>query len=455
VAFKPQDIMRPEAIAINIPVLVFAVLTGVAATVLFGLTPALAASRTNINTAIQTGGAGGASAARLRSRQFLIAFEVALALVLVTGAGLMIRSFQELLAVGVGFRTSNVSIADIELPAARYRDDAARSRFFHSLAAGGAAVPGVVTAAIVDNPPLHRISMSNFYIEGRPDPPVAELPIADKVHTTPDYFELIGLRLEAGRWLNDTDLAVAEEGNHSSVLVNRAFARQFFPHQNPLGRRLLDSDHKHPSEIVGVVSDYRAMGVENGTRATIFWPDLRMTAGTLVLRSRLTAGALAGPVRNMVWSLDRNLPAAEVLPMEHYVDEWLSQRRFNTFLLMVFAGLALVLGMLGIYGVLAGLVASRVREIGIRMAIGATPAQIGGMVVRQSMAPVAIGVVAGAAASLVLGQFLDALLFHVRPHDPLTLAAAMAAILLAAQAAIWVPLRRATRVECTTALRTM
>jgi predicted permease len=453
VAFKPEDIQRPELIAINMPVLLFAALAGILTTILFGLAPSIAASRADLNTALKTGGAGGASAARLRSRQFLIALEVALALLLVTGAGLMIRSLQELLAVGVGFRTERATIADVDLPAQRYTDGAARSRFFHELVARAAAAPGIDGAAIVDNPPLHRISMSNFYIEGRPDPAISQLPIADKCHLTPGYLALIGLRLEAGRWFTDSDLAATEKGPNAFAIVNRAFARQFFPSENPIGRRLLDSDRKQASQIVGVVSDYRPMGVENGTRPTIFWPDLRLPTASLVVRSSAATSTLAKVMRDVIWSLDKDLPAAEVQPMQHYVDEWLSQRRFNTFLLGMFAGLAMLLGMLGIYGVLASLVASRVREIGIRMAIGATPSQIGSLVLGQSMIPVAIGLSAGLAASLVLGRFLESLLYNVRPRDPLTLVIATAAVLLAAPVAIYVPLRRATRVECTIALR--
>ena len=239
VAYKPEDVMRPELIAINLPVLLFAALAGVATTILFGLAPAFTASRADLNTTLKSGGAGGASAMRLRSRQLLIALEVALALVLVSGAGLMIRSFQELLALGVGFRTDRVTLADIDLPAARYPDDAARARFFRELEARAAAAPGINAAAIVDNPPLHRISMSNFYIEGRPEPPLNALPIADKDHMSPGYFDLIGLRIEAGRAFTDTDLAVTEKGPNAVVIVNRAFARQFFPNQNPIGQRLL------------------------------------------------------------------------------------------------------------------------------------------------------------------------------------------------------------------------
>jgi putative ABC transport system permease protein len=452
VAYKPENVMRPEQIGINVTVLLFAAITAVATTLLFGLVPSLTASRADLNTALKSG-TGGSSGARLRSRQFLIAVEVALALVLVTGAGLLIRSFQELLSVGVGFRTERVSIADVELPGDRYRDGPTRARFFRQLLERARATPGIESAALVDNPPLHKISMSNFWIEGRPEPPLNELPIADKDHMSLGYFELIGLRMEAGRGFTDTDFAITEKGPNPVVIVNRAFVKQFFPNENPLGRRLLDSDKKQANQIIGVVADFRPMGAENGTRSTIFWPDLRVSTASLVVRSAASDAALGAAIRSLVWSLDRDLPATEVQTMTHYVDQWLSQRRFTTILMGVFAALALILGMLGIYGVLAGLVASRVREIGIRMAIGATPAQVGRLVLSQGMLPVAVGLIAGLAAALALGRFLEVLLFQVRPRDPLTLSVAMAAVVVVSPLALWAPLRRATRVDCTVALR--
>jgi putative ABC transport system permease protein len=215
----------------------------------------------------------------------------------------------------------------------------------------------------------------------------------------------------------------------------------------------VSADRKQSSEIVGVISDYRPMGVENGTRPTIFWPSLQMPTASIVVRSSLAPQTLSDFLRNTVWAVDRNLPPSEVQPMQHYVDEWLSQRKFNTILLGIFAGLAVVLGMIGIYGILSNLVAARTREIGIRMAIGAAPSEIARLILRQSMLPVLVGLVAGFAASLVLGRFLEALLYNVRPRDPLTLGGAILAILLIAPAAVYVPMRRATRVECTVALR--
>jgi hypothetical protein len=295
--------------------------------------------------------------------------------------------------------------------------------------------------------------MHNFYIAGRPDPPVSALPIADTTHTSPHYLTMIGLRLEAGRMFTDEDLVVSEKDHDGPAMVNREFARKFFPGEDPVGRRLLSPDKKQTWEIVGIISDYRPMGVEGGARPSIFWPYLKLPAATLIVRSSAPVQTLTAAIRNAVWSLDKDLPAAEVKPMQDYVDQWLSQRKFNTLLLGIFAALALVLGMMGVYGVLANLVASRIREIGIRMAIGASPAAIGSLVLRQSMLPVLTGLAIGIVASLALGRFLEALLFQVRPRDPLTLTIAAATILLISPLAVYVPLRRATRVDCTIALR--
>ncbi len=446
-ALKPEDIQRPELIGIDFRAFAFTALAAAATTLLFGLAPALAASRQDLNSALKAGGGWGGSAARSRSRQFLIAVETALALMLLVGAGLMIRSFHALLAVGLGFQTDRVTIADIDLPPARYSDAAARARFFRELLDRTAAAPGIRAVGVVDAMPLHRVQMANFYIAGRPDPPASEWPISDMAKASPQYFQIIGLRLEAGRWLTEADLG------KPVALVNHTFARQFFTGRNPVGEHLIDAGKKTSTEIVGVVSDYRAMGVENGTRATIFWPDLGVQSASLVVRSAASDAALTDLLRKVVWSVDRSLPAVAVAPMQHYVDEWLSQRRFNTLLLEIFAGLALVLAALGIYGVLANLVASRTREIGIRMAIGATPREIGAMVLRQAMVPVSMGAACGLAGSLLLGKFLQALLFGVKPQDATTLALATALILAMAPAAIYIPLRRATRIDCTIALR--
>ena len=452
-ALKPEDIQRPELIGIDFPVFAFAAAAAVLTSVLFGLLPSWAASRADLSIALKSGGSWGASAARVRSRQFLIAVEVALALMLLSGAGLMIRSFRELLATGVGFNTGRLAVLDLELPAERYPDGASQSRFYRAAIERARAIPGVTAAAAVDNMPLHSLSFSNFNIAGRPEPPLDALPIADTASVSPGYFGVIGLRLEAGRWFTDQDLALSESGSRRVAAVNLAFVRKFFPNEQPIGRILENGDHKEAAEIVAVVSDYRAMGAEQGNRPTIFRPTLLGSRRSLVVRSALAQPALATALRGAIASLDRSFELPEVRSMQYYVDEWLSQRKFNTLLLGIFAALALVLGMMGIYGVLSNLVASRVREIGIRIAIGATPRVIARLMLRQSMLPVSIGIVAGLAGSLALSRLMESLLFQVRPRDPLTLALASVAVLAIAPVAIFQPLRRATRIDCTVALR--
>ena len=452
-ALEPPDIQRPELIGIDLPVFAFAAFASIVTTLLFGLAPSIAVSRADLSSALKSGGGWGVSAARVRSRQFLIVVEVALALMLLAGAGLMARSFRELITTGIGFQTAHLNTVDIALPEKRYADDAARSRFFRAVLDRARAVPGVTAAAVIDNLPLHQISDSNFYIAGRPEPPLQSLPIADTAHSSPGYFGVIGLRLLAGRFFTDADLAFTEKDKDAVVIVNQAFARQFLPGEEPLGKRLLSPDKKHASEIVGVVADYRPMGVENGVRPQMFWPDLRLRSATLILRTRAEPVSLARAIQGAIWSLDKDVPADKFLTMDYHLEWWQSQRKFNTLLMGIFAGLALLLAMIGIYGVLSNLVASRVREIGIRMAIGATSGEIAKLVLLQSMLPVAIGLALGLGGTFALSRFLEALLYHVQARDPLTLALAVCTILLISPIAIYVPLRRATNVDCTVALR--
>lgn len=452
-ALKPPDIQRPELIEVNLIVFGFCAGLSVLTTLLFGVAPWLVASRADLNTALKTGGGWGVSAARLRGRQFLIAVEVALALMLVAGAGLMIRSFRELVATGVGFPTEHLISADIDLPARTYPDGASQSRFFRTLMDRVRAIPGVTAASVVDQLPLHRVSASNFFIVGRPEPPTGSSPIADTAHVSPNYFSVIGLRLLAGRFFTDADLTVAERDQDSVTIINQTMARQLFSGENPLGHRLLDMERKHPAEIVGVVSDYRPMGIENPIRPQIFRPYLKMGSATLIARTSGAPEPLAKPIQAAIWAMDRDIPETKLLTLDYYANQWQSQRKFNTLLLGIFAGLALLLAMIGIYGVLSNLVASRVREIGIRIAIGAAPVEIGKLIMRQGMLPISIGLAAGLIGIYALSRFMEALLFHVRARDPLTLVLAVSVILLISPAALLVPLRRATSVDCTIALR--
>jgi putative ABC transport system permease protein len=452
-ALKPPDIQRPELIDINWTVYAFAVALSLLTTLLFGLAPSIAASSADLNSTLKSAGGWGGSAARLRSRQLLITIEVALAFMLVAGGGLMLRSLYEAVSEGVGFQTGHLITLDITLPAQRYPSDESKSRFFRDVLERLRALPGVSRATAVDNLPLHQIRLTNFTIEGRPEPSVDALPLADVADVDPQFFEVLGLRLLGGRFFTGTDRENAEADKQTPVIVNETFARKFFAGENPVGKRLFGGARKHPAEIVGVVSDFTPIGAENGKRPEIFTPYLMLAEATLLVRTEGAPESYAKALQSVVWSIDRDLPADKALTMDYYSDDILAQRRFNTLLIGIFAALALVLAMLGIYGVLSNLVASRVREIGIRMAIGATPREIGRLILRQSLVPVAIGLAIGLAGTFALSQFLEALLFRVRARDPLTLAAAVIAILAIAPVALYVPLRRATAVDCTVALR--
>jgi putative ABC transport system permease protein len=451
-ALKPPDIQRPEFVQVNWSVFAFAAALSLVTTILFGLAPSLLASDADLASVLKSGGRG-ASAARLRGRQFLIAIEVALAVILVCGAGLMLRSFHQSVAAGVGFDVDHLLTIELNLPHQRYPDGASQSRFFRALLERVRAIPGVASATAVDNLPLHQIKLTGFSVAGHPQPPADALPLADVAHVDPQFFDVLGLRLESGRTFTPADLAQCEQEGDKVAIVNEAFVRKFLPGENPLGQHLLDADNKHFSEIAGVVSDYETMGAEGGTRPQLFMPYLKQDDVTVVIRTHGAPESYKTALQSAVWSLDRDLPADQVVTMDSNLNDILSQRKFNTLLIGVFAALALLLAMMGIYGVLSNLVASRLREIGIRMAIGATPFEIGGMIVRQSLTPVAVGLAIGLASTFALSRFLEALLFQVQPNDPLTLAAAVIAILAVSPIAVYVPLRRATAVDCTVALR--
>ncbi|HTM51170.1 MAG TPA: ABC transporter permease [Bryobacteraceae bacterium] len=452
-ALKPHDIQWPERIAVNLPVFAFAASASVLAALLFGLAPAIWVSRTDMSSALKSGGGWGASAARSWSRQALITVEVALALALVTGTGLMLRSFHKLVATGVGFETAHVNTIDVDLPETRYGDDGGRSRFFRNLIERARLIPGVSAVGVIDNLPLHGFVVFGFYLDGRPQPPIESMPVADGAWVTPELFRALGVRLEAGRSFTDADVPDAEKDGESVAIVNRAFARTFFDSEDPIGKRLRSGNKKRVWRIVGVAADYRPLGVDKGTRPQVFWPHLSFKTASLVVRTRMQPLSITRAIQEAVLSIDKQLVVSNVKTMDEYLGRSQSQRKFNTLLMASFAGLALVLALMGIYGVLSNLVASRGREIGIRMAIGATPRQIGRLVLRQSMIPVFLGIATGVALSLVLSRFLEPMLFKVRSRDPVTLAVAALTILLLSPIAIFVPVRRATRVECTSALR--
>jgi putative ABC transport system permease protein len=278
--------------------------------------------------------------------------------------------------------------------------------------------------------------------------------MADYAQASPDYLRMIGMRLLAGRFFTANDLALNEKDGDGVVIVNEAWVKKFMDGEEPLGRRILNAGKKNAAyQIIGVVADYRPLGVENGPRPQIFWPNLKLNSASLLVRTQAAPETMVKPLQAAVAALDKSLPTNKIETMEHHLHPWVSQRQFNTLLMSVFAGLALLLALIGVYGVLANMVAGRTREIGIRMAIGAPSLKIAGLILRQGMIPVTIGLVVGLAGSFALTRFMQGLLFQVRADDSPTRALAIAVIVILSPIALYLPLRRAMSVDCTVALR--
>jgi predicted permease len=411
--------------------------------------PAVAASRIGVNAALKSGGRS-VSAVGRRSRQALTVIEVAMAMVLLVGAGLLIRSFSNVVRTGIGISIEQLAIVDIDLPETRYADAAARARFLKDALANTRAIPGVRSAAIADTMPLHRGKGRTFYRADRPEPANGQLPITYHSNVGVGYLEVMGLPLLAGRPLSAADVARNAGKGNGVVLINQAFADAYYPGEDPLGKKIM-LDRAH--EIVGVVANFRGESAETPVVAQYFRAAADEPHSILIVRSAVPPESLTNAIRKTLWSLDKELVTPELKTMQVAMDESLALRKFGLILLAAFAGLALLLAMVGVYSVLANLVASRTREIGIRMALGAAPANIGRMVAGQSFRPIVVGLLVGLIASLGLSRVMESQLFQVTARDPVTLSLAMAAILFTAPLAIWVPLRRATRVECTEALR--
>ena len=303
-ALNPPDIQRPELIAINWAVFAFSAGLSLLTTLLFGLAPAVAASSADLNATLKSAGGWGGSAARLRGRQFLITIEVALALILVAGAGLMLRSFYGLVSSGVGFDTRRLVTLELTLPAQRYATGEGRSRFLHALIDRVRALPGVTRATAVDNLPLHHIKLTAFTVAGHAESPDGALPLADVAHVDSQFFRVLGLRLITGRFFTDADVAQGEKDQDTVIVVNQAFVRRFLPGENPVGKRLLDQTKKHSSQIIGVASDFTPVGAEGGKRPQIFVPYLKLDDATLIVATQGAPESYGKALQSAVWSLD-------------------------------------------------------------------------------------------------------------------------------------------------------
>jgi len=453
VAFSSGDIPRLEESRLDWRVLGFTLAATLLTTLLTGLVPALQNARPRLAAVLKDGGQKGASGQGRHVRGALVSAEIALALVLVAGAGLMVRSFLRLQKVDPGFDPNNILTLRLTLPEARYKEDSQTRAFFEQAEQHIRSLPGVTAVGSTSRLPLKGYRWtSNMTIEGRP--PEDYVPDVRHEEMTPGYFRAIGLPLVQGRFFNESDQAKSQP----VVIVNAALVHRYFPGEDPIGKRIKFSK---PTEqdgwqsIIGVVGDGKQDSLRAEVEPEIYQSHLQRAQDnmTLVVRAVTDPQTLISAVREQIRALDPNLPIYDIKTMRAVVDESVARERFIALLLIVFAALALTLAAIGIYGVMSYSVAQRTQEIGIRLALGAQRRDVLKLIISQGATLTLIGISLGFAAALALTRFLSSLLFSVSATDPVTFAVIAALLMAVALLGCYLPARRATKVDPMVALR--
>jgi predicted permease len=443
----PEGVPRIQEVTVDLRVLAFAVAAAVATGLLFGLAPALRASRPDLGGTLKGSGRGVAGG-RTRVQSTLVAAEVAVALVLLAGAGLLVNSFARLTAVAAGFDPEGALAFQLALPDAKYPDPATRSAAVSAVVTRMAAVPGVEAAAASTTLPLATWPMDNLVrIDGERDGPPAGRN-ADFEYCTPEWFRVMGIPLLRGRGFDERDTAASAR----VAVVNDTFARTYLG-GDALGRRFTEGTETW--EVVGVVGDVHARSLDRDVRPAYYRPAALGRSGNVhvVLRTKAPAAQLAEAIRAAVLEVDAEQPIANLRSLDTVVSASVAPRRFVLRVLALFTGAALALAALGLYGLIAYSVAQREREIGVRMAVGATGGAVVRLVLRQGGLLVGVGVASGVAGALAVTRVLGSQLYGVTPRDPATLAVVAAVLVATALLACWLPARRAARVDPARALR--
>jgi putative ABC transport system permease protein len=446
-------IQRLESVSIDGWVLGFTIAASLLSGLFFGLVPAFSASGTSLTDALKEGGRSGSAAAGKRTRSAFVVAEVALALVLLVGAGLLVRSFVQVTNVDPGFDAARTVSMSVSLPAGRYRDGAARDLFFTRLFDRIDALPGVDAAGATSFLPISGLgAATGFEIVGAPTPPRGEEPVCDVRVVANDYFKSMGIPLVKGRLFREGDPSDLK----GRLIINETFARQHWPGEDPIGKRVRVSwGEDVEDEVIGVVGDVHLADLETDPRATIYWPYPRVayTGMTITVRAKGDPLALVNAVVRIIREQDPQLAVASIKTMGEVLATSTAERRITMLLIAVFAAAALLLAAVGIYGVIAYSVTERTQEIGIRMALGAARRNVLRMVVGQAMALAAIGIAAGGLLALVLTRALEGMLFEIEASDPVTFVVVAAVLAAVAALASYIPGRRATHVDPIIALR--
>jgi predicted permease len=454
--FMPSTISQVQMISIDGTVLIFTALVAVLTGIAFGLAPAIHGSHLNLNDTLKEGGRDSTGFKGHRARGLLVIGEVAISFVLLIGAGLLINSFFHLRKLDPGFRPDHLLTMKLDLSEVKYSDRERRAAFFDEVIHRVRALPGVQSAAVADNLPLtYNGNSMTISVEGLPDPAPGERP--DVVYRVigPGYFGTMGIPIVRGRDFMDQDNASSKD----AVVISEKTAQHFWPGQDPIGKRLKPGSSTSNTpwrEVIGIVKDVRQNDLIAAPKMQMYlnYRQLKnIPANALVVRTSIEPMSLAGPVRNTIWSVDKDQTVADIDTMDHIVAEAVARQRFSMVLLGVFAALALLLASVGIYGVMSYSVAQRTREIGIRMALGARRADVLQMTVMQGLKLVGAGMLFGVAAAFILTRLMATLLYGISATDPITFVGISLVFLAVAVFASYVPGLRATKVDPMIALR--
>jgi len=450
----PPDTSLAEGVSINGSVLAFTAAIAVLTGLLFGLAPAWQASRADVQMTLKEGNRSGHGRGHRRLHGALVVAEIALAMILLVGTGLMLKSFWRVLQADGGFNPDRVLTASVSGPDIKYKEPAQRLAFIEQIVSKVQAIPGVELAASAL--PLLGGWQSSFSVEGRPEPPPGQRPSADITRISPDYFRVMGMRLLQGRAFTEQDRADGAQ----VCMIDETFAKKHWPGDNPLGKRVKfggADDKDNPwMEVVGVVNHVKHYGVDQDSRIEMYLPYTQspIPSFTLLVRTSGDPAGVTTAVSQAVRSVDADVPLYQVRTLESIVSDRVAERRLAAILISIFGTLALALAAVGIYGVMSYAVTQRSHELGIRMALGAQRHEIFKLVIGSGMLLAGIGLVIGfTAAFFGLAPLVASVLFHVTATDPPTYAISPLVLLAVALLAAWLPARRATRVDPMIALR--
>ncbi len=421
---------------------------------LFGLAPALHAARTDVAESLKQAGRSAAAAGHRRVRGLLVVAETGLALVLLIGSALMLKSFWKLQRVDPGFQAGGLLTMEMELPTdSKYREPRQRAEFFRQVLERVETLPGVRSVGVTAVLPLDiRDDRVAFVVEGHTPLPAGQRLVAYSRRISPDYLKAMGIPLRKGRFFTAHDNADAPR----VAIIDETLARRYFPDEDPIGRRLITGTTRTTAhEIVGVTGAVMHTGVDKKPQPTAYFPQLQAPSDimNLVVRAQGDPKGLTRAVKQAVWAVDKDQPVYQIRTMEEVIAESRTAPRLTLSLLAAFTGVAVVLAAIGIYGVVAYSVSQRTQEIGMRMAMGARPGDVLGMVLRQAAAPALVGILAGLGAAVALTRFLSTLLYEVSATDPLVFAGVSALLVAVALAASYLPAQRAAKVDPMVALR--